>query len=128
MARSLRLRKTEHLRSPLDFRKVYEHRCSVSDRWLIVYGCANQLDYLRLGLSVSKKIGNAVQRNRFRRLYRETFRLMRGNMPTGLDIVLIPRSQEEPTMADLQHSLPDLVNKLSGRVGSKKKNEGERER
>jgi ribonuclease P protein component len=50
-----------------------------------------------------------VRRNRLRRLYREAFRLTRHEMPTGLDLVLIPRNSEEPALADLQKALPRLV-------------------
>jgi len=61
----------------------------------------NGLPHLRLGLSVSRKYGGAVQRNRLRRLYREAFRLTRHEMPVGLDLVLIPRKPEEPPLAEL---------------------------
>jgi ribonuclease P protein component len=116
--RRLTLSKREHLRSPLDFRRVYERRCSVRDDWLLVFAAPNQLGHLRLGLSVSRKVGNAVLRNRLRRLFRETFRLTRGEMPTGLDLILIPRSSREPTLADLKQSLPELVRKLARRLHS----------
>jgi ribonuclease P protein component len=109
-------RKREHLRSPLDFRRVYDRRCSARDRWLLVFAAPNKLDYLRLGLSVSRKVGNAVRRNRLRRLYRETFRLMRPEMPTGLDLILIPRSSQEPTLEELKKSLPELVRILARRL------------
>ena len=55
-------------------------------------------------------------RNRFRRLYREAFRLTRHEMPTGLDLVLIPRGQEEPALEELKKSLPELVRKLARRL------------
>lgn len=106
---SFRFRKHEHLRRAADFRRVYERRCSVSDNWLIVYACANDLPYLRLGLSVSRKMGGAVERNRLRRLYREVFRLSRHEMPVGLDLILIPRRPEPPSLAQLMQSLPRLV-------------------
>ncbi len=61
----------------------------MSDDWLIVYGCENELPHLRIGLSVSRKYGGAVQRNRLRRLYHEAFRLTRATMPTGIDLILI---------------------------------------
>src|SRR3954452_12344611 len=102
-------RPAEHLRRPTDFRRVYERRRSVSDAWLIVYACENGLPYLRLGLSVSRKVGNAVKRNRLRRLYREAFRLSRAQMTTGLDLVLIPRRSDDPDPKMLLTALPKLV-------------------
>src|ERR671922_2055384 len=89
----------EHLRRPADFQRVYDRRRSASDGWLIVYACENGLPHLRLGLSVSRKNGKATHRNRLRRLYREAFRLTRHEMPTGLDLVLIPRGSDEPALA-----------------------------
>jgi ribonuclease P protein component len=106
---SYRFRPHEHLRRTQDFRRVYDRRRSVSDAWLIVYACENELPHLRLGLSVSRKIGQATHRNRLRRLYREAFRLTRHEMPVGLDLVLIPRRSDLPTLDDLKRSLPRLV-------------------
>jgi ribonuclease P protein component len=103
----------EHLRRPADFRRVYDRRRSASDGRLLVYGCENGLPYSRLGLSVSRKVGGAVQRNRLRRLYREAFRLTRAELPVGLDLILIPRSAEEPPLAELQRSLPRLVGQIA---------------
>jgi ribonuclease P protein component len=113
----LTLLKREHLRSPRDFRRVYDRRCSAQDRWLLVFACPNEFNHLRLGMSVSRKVGNAVARNRLRRLYREAFRLSRVDMPKGLDLVLIPRSNEEPSLDDLRKSLPALVGILARRLG-----------
>jgi ribonuclease P protein component len=115
-APSFAFRPHEHLRRPADFRRVYDRRRSASDNWLIVYGCPNDLPHLRVGLSVSKKVGGAVQRNRLRRLYREAFRLSRHEMPVGLDLVLIPRKPEEPPLADLLKGLPRLVRHVSRKL------------
>jgi ribonuclease P protein component len=111
----------EHLRRPADFRRTYDRRRSVSDDWLIVYGCENGLPHLRLGLSVSRKFGGAVQRNRLRRLYREAFRLTKPHAAAGLDLVLIPRRAETPSLEMLRHILPKLIASLARKL----KREGE---
>jgi ribonuclease P protein component len=113
---SRRFRPAEHLRRPGDFRRVYDRRRSVSDGWLIVYACENGLPHLRLGLSVSRKVGPAVRRNRLRRLYREAFRLCRHELPTGLDLVLIPRRPDDPPLEELKQSLKRLVSQIAQRL------------
>jgi ribonuclease P protein component len=114
---SFRFRPREHLRRAADFRRVYDRKRSVSNEWLIVYACENGLPYLRLGLSVSRKVGGAVCRNRLRRLYREAFRLTRHEMPVGLDLILIPRRAEPPTLDELKRILPSLVRQLGRKLG-----------
>jgi ribonuclease P protein component len=109
-------RKWEHLRRPQDFQRVYDRRRSVSDGVLLVYARENSMPYLRIGLSVSRKYGRAVQRNRLRRLFREAFRLTRTELPTGLDLILIPRSGQEPTLATLQGSLRKLVPQVARKL------------
>ena len=99
----------EHLRRPADFQRCFNRRRSVSDGWLLVYACENGLPHLRLGLSVSRKYGGAVARNRLRRLYREAFRLTRHELPAGLDLVLIPRKPEPPPLEVLKATLVKLV-------------------
>lgn len=122
MAKRFAYRPHEHLRRPSDFRRVYDRRRSVSNERLLVYACENGLPYLRLGLSVSRKFGRATHRNRLRRLYREAFRLTRHALPTGLDLVLIPRGNEVPALAELMQWLPELV----GQVARKLAREGNR--
>lgn len=116
MAKGFAYRPHEHLRRPSDFRRVYDRRRSVSNALLIVYACENGLPHLRLGMSVSRKVGQATHRNRLRRLYREAFRLTRHEMPTGLDLVLIPRGPVIPTLDELKKSLPELVSQVSKRL------------
>lgn len=113
--------KKDHLRRPCDFRRVYARKRSVSDEWLVVYGCENDLDHSRLGLSVSRKVGPAVFRNRVRRLYREAFRLTRAKLPTGIDLIILPRSPAEPTLANVQESLKHLAKILAHKLDREKK-------
>jgi ribonuclease P protein component len=114
--KSFTLSREERLRRPSDFRRVYDRRRSVSDALIIVYGCPNDLPHNRLGLSVSRKFGPAVARNRMRRLFREAFRLTKPELPTGLDLVLIPRCSEPPSLDHLKASLRKLVGQVAQKL------------
>ena len=116
MPSAFAFRPHEHLRRPADFQLVYDRRRSASDAWLLVYARENELPYSRLGLSVSKKFGGAVQRNRLRRLYREAYRLTKAELPAGLDLILIPRRREPPALAILKEIVPKLVRQVMKRL------------
>lgn len=108
------------LKTPAEFKAVYDRKRSVSDLLLVVYAKENELPHARVGLSVSKKVGNAVARNRCKRLFREAFRLSQHDLPPGIDLILIPRNVDrEPTVAELRDSLVklarDAVRKLTPR-------------
>jgi ribonuclease P protein component len=106
------------LKTPAQFKAVYDRKRSVSDGVLVVYAAANGLSHPRVGLSVSRKVGNAVVRNRWKRLLREAFRLNRHALPPGLDFILIPRSgQTEPTLEAVTASLLRLAADAARRVG-----------
>ena len=104
-----RFRPHERLRRVSDFRRVYDRRCSTSDANLVVYACENGLSFSRLGVSVSRKLGGAVRRNRIKRLLREAYRLSRAKLPSGLDLVLIPRGPETASLDHYFRSLPVLA-------------------
>lgn len=61
---------------------------------LIVFARPNGLDRSRLGLSVGRRVGNAVARNRVKRMVRESFRTLRSEMPRGYDLVVSVRAHE----------------------------------
>ncbi|MHC4179263.1 MAG: ribonuclease P protein component [Planctomycetota bacterium] len=105
------------IRRQADFQRAYGRRCMASDRLLLVFGCANDLPHPRLGLSVSRKIGKAVVRNRWKRLLREAFRLSRQRLPVGIDLVVVPRPDVEPRLAELLESLPQLADRIARRLG-----------
>src|ERR1700678_4313640 len=113
---SFRFLRHEHLRRPAEFKQVYDRRRSTADDWLIVYVRENGLPHLRLGMSVSRKFGGAVRRNRARRLYREAFRLTTHEMPAGFDLILIPRKTEFPDLEYLKKALPQLVGAIARRM------------
>jgi ribonuclease P protein component len=104
------------IRRNADFSRAYRCRTMASDDWLLVYGCLNGLSYPRLGLSVSRKLGTAVARNRWKRLLREVFRLSRPELPPGIDLVVIPRASRDPDLEVLMQSLPRLANKIAEKL------------
>jgi ribonuclease P protein component len=104
-----RFRPNEHIRRPADFQAVYDRRRSAADGTLVVYVKENGLPHSRVGLSVSKKFGNAVRRNRIRRLMREAYRLTKEEIPLGYDIVMIPRPLEEYELEAIKQSLAKLA-------------------
>lgn len=82
----------ETLRKNGDFKKVYNRKMSYANKYLVMYLSENGTDTKRLGVSVSKKVGNSIVRHRLARLIREAFRLNCDDIPSGLDIVVVARS------------------------------------
>lgn len=109
-------RKQDRLRSKIDFDRLFGLRCSVADPRLIVYGFLNGLPQTRVGFGVSKKVGSAVVRNRFRRIYREAYRLIKTELPVGMDLVLLPRSPREPILEEVKESLRKLAPQLEKKL------------
>lgn len=73
-----------------EFKRVYENGLRIRARSMTVMALPNTLGVSRLGIAATRKLGNAVVRNRAKRLVRELFR--QAEVPPGLDIVVIPRS------------------------------------
>lgn len=108
-SRDMRLRKNT------EFRAVFGARNSVSDDMLIVYALPNSLKFARLGACVSRKNGNAVCRNRWKRRIRESFRIQQDVLPQGYDYVVLPRLGATPDSTRIANSLAKLATKAVAR-------------
>ena len=83
---------SESLKKNHQFQFVYKNGKSFANKYLVMYVKENGLDINRIGISVSKKVGNSVVRHRVTRLVRESYRLHENIFNSGLDIVIIARN------------------------------------
>lgn len=80
-----------HIKKNSDFQKVYKNGKSLANKYLVMYVLKNDLCENRLGISVSKKVGNSVIRHRVTRLIRESYRLNCSRFKDGYDIIIVAR-------------------------------------
>ena len=105
---------SESLKRNADFQNVYKNGKSYANRYLVMYVLENQTGRNRLGISVSKKVGNSIVRHRVTRRIRESYRLQEDMFNSGLDMVVIARkSAKDKTCQDIGSALQHL-GKLHG--------------
>ncbi len=124
------MRRKEVLTGSREFGAVYNKGKSVGDRYVVLFYKKNGLPYTRTGFLASKKVGNAVMRNRARRLMKESVRLM-DPLPAGYDIIFIARNTiEGKSCKEVQRSIASavrragIVKKGDSRKASAEKNRG----
>lgn len=83
---------SESLKKNSEFKNVYRNGKSYANRYLVMYVLENGTERNRLGISVSKKVGNSVTRHHLTRLVRESYRLHEDMFQSGLDMVVIART------------------------------------
>jgi len=108
--------KSQHLRTKSDFERVYDLKCKAADGVLLVFAARNDLGLTRIGLSVSRKHGGAIVRNRLKRLLREAFRLMQHEIPASLDLIAIPLDKVKAALPAYQESLVRISRRLVRRL------------
>ncbi|NLH96594.1 MAG: ribonuclease P protein component [Clostridiaceae bacterium] len=100
------MKNTERLKKNSDFARMYRKGRFFPGKYLVVYLMKNNAGFNRLGVSVSKKIGKSVKRNRVKRLIRESYRLLEPFIPVGLDIVITARK------VDTTYSFADIMKEM----------------
>ena len=100
---------SESLKKNDQFREVYKRGKSLANKYLVIYVLENNLKINRLGISVSKKVGNSVVRHHLARLIRESYRLHEDMFNSGLDIVVVARkSAADINYHDMESALLHL--------------------
>ena len=100
---------SDSLKKNRDFQNVYSKGRSYANRMLVMYVLNNHTENNRLGISVSKKVGNSVIRHRITRLIRESYRLQEDMFNSGLDIVVIARvTAKHATYHEIESALLHL--------------------
>ena len=100
---------SESLKKNKDFQNVYNNGKSYANKYLVMYVLENNSNKNRIGISVSKKVGNSVIRHHITRLIRESYRLQEDMFNSGLDIVIIARATaREKKYKDIESALLHL--------------------
>ena len=110
------MRNTISLKKNHEFRRLYNKGKSAASQYCVVYCRRNGLEENRLGITVSTKMGGAVQRNRIRRRLREIYRLNEHKFYVGYDIVIVSRVRSR--YAEF-YELESSVLRLFGKLGLK---------
>lgn len=100
---------SESLKKNRDFQNVYRNGKSYANKYLVMYVLENNSEINRIGISVSKKVGNSVVRHHLTRLLRESYRLHENIFNSGLDIVVVVRKNAaEVGYAEIESALLHL--------------------
>ncbi len=102
---------SESLKKNKDFQRVYKKGKSYANKYLIMYVLKQDTPKNRLGVSVSKKVGNSVVRHRTGRLIKESYRLNEEKFLPGMDIVVVARNAaRDRTYQEIEKALLYLAN------------------
>ena len=104
--------KEERLRKRKDFDRVFKEAKAFKGTIFNVYVASNSLGHPRIGIVVGRKFGGAVQRNRIKRLLRESYRLNKGLVEGGIDMVLLPKPGREANFKLVEEEFKKLIARI----------------
>jgi len=106
------MKSADIIRNQQDFDKLKKYGKSAGSRFVVLIYRKNNLDYTRRAFLASKKVGNAVTRNRARRLMKEAFRQMESTVPAGYDLLFIARNTiVDSKCADVKKSIEAAISR-----------------
>lgn len=111
-----RFPKSVRLVSQLDFDRVFHEGVVASDSVLVIHAVRGKQPWTRIGLSVSKRVGNSPTRNRWKRLIREAFRRQKTELPLGIDMVVRPKRGSVPDYELVFKSILKLAMQLDRKL------------
>jgi len=107
------MKKVISLKNSREFSQVYNHKESLANKYLVMYILPNDQMYSRIGISVSKKVGNSVVRHRIKRLIKESYRLNIDKIASGYDIVVVARySAKGKSFIEIESAFLHLCHKF----------------
>ncbi len=111
------LRKDQRVVRRDDFTRALHQGSCAADGMLVLFAFQTSPDQPpKLGVTIPKKMGNAVVRNHWKRLIRESFRTQQDRIPAGYDYVIRPKKGSRPQWHEIQSSIPRLADKAVARL------------
>ncbi len=96
-----------------EYERIFARRMRTDLGFITIHAALNDVPRARLGLSIGSRVGNAVRRNRVKRLVREAFRLSYPQLPVGIDLVVSARPHDDRPLADYQAALVECATQLN---------------
>lgn len=101
------------LRNKADFDRIYKDGKSAADRYVVVFARPNGKEIVRTAFLASKKVGNSVERNRARRLMKESYRLSLADVLKGVDIIFVARNTiKDKKQREVERSMNAALTKV----------------
>ncbi len=114
-----RFPRAARMAGPRQFAAVFARRTREDFGWAVLHGSRNEVALSRLGLSVGARVGGAVERGRIKRLLREAFRLERGGLPKGLDLVVAVRVHRDESLEECRQMFVKGAAALAQRLAAR---------